>query len=521
MHETTLSTTRLPASRRAGRIERTTATVGISGSRQNAAAAVAVNRRLEAFCEQERVTRVRRIGLTPGQLPAEALGAALEAAGAAASEIGAFAVAEPDAVLPDGLHPLWQPHHRAHAVTAWLTSPFDRAAILVCDRHRPRPMSAWIADSAGLVDLEWPWEGPGLADLYAECAVALGFPGREHQLETLAHLADGREAERFQPLIAYSDGCVHVDPRWAAHVVDWCSRAPDPERARARIAAAFQEHVARLLVALLVDVKRRVEVDHLCLTGGLFYNTHLNTAVAQSGLFARVHVPPNPGNTGLAAGLALAPSGDPAAAMRARSPFLGPEYAPEAIKTILDSCKISYECVDEDDAIAIAVEALVRGLLVGWFQGRMEYGPRALGNRSILANPRWPYVLDNVNVYLKRRERYRPCALSVCADDVHRYFDGPAESRYMEFEYSAATDRLGHAIPAGVRRMRVQTVEPSQGRFYALHKAFAAHTGLGVLVNTSFNGFSEPIVCSPRDAIRVFFGTGVDVLILDRFVVRK
>lgn len=521
MHEPMLSTASHPAHSHAARAEHTTATVGIGGSRRNAAAAVAVDGRLEAFCEQERVTRVRRIGLTPGQLPAEAVAAALDAAGVAAFDVGAFAVAEPEAVLPDRVRVLRQPHHRAHAVTAWLTSPFERAAILVCDRHRPQPVSVWAADSAGLVDLEWPWQGPGPADLYAECAAALGFAGREHQLETLARLSDGREADRFAPLLAYSDGGVRADPRWAACVADWCAGAPDPERARARIAAAFQEHLARLLVALLADVKTRVGADHLCLTGGLFYNTRLNTAVAQSGLFARVHVPPNPGNAGLAAGLALAPSGDHAGAARARSPFLGPEYAPEVIKTILDGCKISYECVDEDDALAIAVEALARGLLVGWFQGRMEYGPRALGNRSILADPRWPYVLDNVNVYLKQRERYRPCALSVCADDVHRYFDGPAESRYMEFEYSAATDVLRHAIPAGVHRMRVQTVEPSQARFHALHKAFAARTGTGVLVNTSFNGFSEPIVCSPRDAIRVFFGTGIDVLILDRFVVRK
>ncbi|HXH24364.1 MAG TPA: carbamoyltransferase C-terminal domain-containing protein [Vicinamibacterales bacterium] len=521
MHETTFSTARISQQPPAARADRTTATVGISGSRRNAAAAVAVNGRLEAFCEQERVTRVRRIGLAPGQLPAEALGTALATAGVAASDIGTFAVAEPDAMLPDSVPILRQLHHRAHAATAWLTSPFDRAAILVCDRHRPQPVSVWVADSAGLVDLEWPWQGPGLADLYAECAAALGFAGREHQLETLARLSDGREADRFAPLLAYSDGCVRVDPRWPARVADWCAGAVDPERARARIAAAFQEHLARLLVALLADVKARVGVDHLCLTGGLFYNTRLNTAVAQSGLFARVHVPPNPGNAGLAAGLALAPSGDHTAATRARSPFLGPEYAPEAIKTVLDGCKISCECVDEDDAVAIAVDALARGLLVGWFQGRMEYGPRALGNRSILADPRWPYVLDNVNVYLKQRERYRPCALSVCVDDVHRYFDGPAESPYMEFEYSAATDLLRHAIPAGVRSMRVQTVEPSQARFHALHKAFAARTGIGVLVNTSFNGFSEPIVCSPRDAIRVFFGTGIDVLILDRFVVRK
>ena len=152
----------------------------------------------------------------------------------------------------------------------------------------------------------------------------------------------------------------------------------------------------------------------------------------------------------------------------------------------------------------------------------MEWGHRALGNRSILASPLSPYVLDNLNLFLKQRERYRAYGLSVREEDASQYFDGPRRSSWMEYEYGLKDrDRFRHVLPAGASTLRVQTVDRSAAFFQELHEAFANATGTGVLVNTSFNGFSEPIVCSPRDAIRVFYGTGLDVLIIDRFVVRK
>jgi carbamoyltransferase len=157
----------------------------------------------------------------------------------------------------------------------------------------------------------------------------------------------------------------------------------------------------------------------------------------------------------------------------------------------------------------------------------MEWGHRALGHRSILANPLSPYVLDNLNVFLKQRPHHRAYGVSVPEAGASRYFDGPSTSRSMEYEYTP-TDReqFRHVMPDGTRSLRVQTVpdDPDAGpasRFARLHDVFGRLTGVPVLVNTSFNGFSEPMVCSPRDAIRVFFGTGLDVLALDRFVLHK
>ena len=145
-----------------------------------------------------------------------------------------------------------------------------------------------------------------------------------------------------------------------------------------------------------------------------------------------------------------------------------------------------------------------------------------MGNRSILASPVAPYVLDNLNLFLKRREPHRPYSVSVCEDDTARFFRGPATSRFMEHEYEVIQpDILRPLLPLDAAKLRVQTVPESAGLFYQLLKASADRTGVPILVNTSFNGFNEPIVCTPRDAVRVFYGTGLDVAVLGSFMLRK
>ena len=152
----------------------------------------------------------------------------------------------------------------------------------------------------------------------------------------------------------------------------------------------------------------------------------------------------------------------------------------------------------------------------------MEWGHRALGNRSILASPLSPFVLDNLNTYLKHRHLYRAYGLSVPEEDASRYFAGPARSRWMEYDYQIRDEStFVNVLPGQARTLRVQTIPAASRQFHALHRAFEATTGVPVLINTSFNGFSEPIVCSPRDAVRVFFGTGLDLLVLARFVIHK
>jgi carbamoyltransferase len=183
---------------------------------------------------------------------------------------------------------------------------------------------------------------------------------------------------------------------------------------------------------------------------------------------------------------------------------------------------LSYDYHHNGELIETTAAALAKGRLVGWFQGRMEWGPRALGNRSILASPVSPYVLENLNVFLKRREHHRPYSVSVCEEDAPRFFRGPATSRFMEYEYEVLErDTLRPLLPLDAARLRVHTVPKSAGLFYELLKASGELTGVPMLVNTSFNGFNEPIVCTPRDAVRVFYGTGLDLVVLDSFVLSK
>jgi carbamoyltransferase len=462
-------------------------------------------------------------------VPLEALEAVLKLTGdRRVSEVYQYATAEDAARLPAGLTVVRVDHHRAHAATAFYTSPFDDAAVLVCDRHSGLPMSVWVADASGLTDVKWEHSGAtGLASVYAECAEVFGFAaGQEHQLEALARLHAGDDFDGFTELFEYADGGVRLPAGWKHRLTEWLGGNDGALRRRARVASALQRRIGQLLLELADEIRAVTARRRLCLGGGLFFNTHLTTLVRRAGLFEDVFVAPNPGNAGLAAGAALAAVGRRAdAAAGGTSPFLGPAYDLEQIKATLDNCKISYECLCEGDVISAAVDALRRGHLVGWFQGRMEWAHRALGNRSILASPLSPYVLDNLNVFLKQRPRHRAYGLSVTEEAVPRFFGGPPTSRFMEYEYDVLDrDKFQPVLPEGARTLRVQTVprsDEASRRFHLLHEAFGEATGVPALVNTSFNGFSEPIVCSPRDALRVFFGTGLDVLVLDRFILRK
>jgi carbamoyltransferase len=365
--------------------------------------------------------------------------------------------------------------------------------------------------------------------LYSEGAALFGLShGQEHELEGLARLDDGADASRLEDLITYRDGALRPSPQWKAFVLAWLADAvPDALTHQARVASAFQHHLGSLLLAFACDFRQRTGMRRLCVGGGLFYNTFFTTLLCQSGIFEDVFIAPNPGNAGTAIGAVLDGADDRHPSSGDISPFLGPEYSGAEIKATLENCKLSYECLSEEQVIATTVKAIAGGQLVGWFQGRMEWAQRALGHRSILANPLSPYALDNLNTFLKHRPRHRAYGVSIPIDRVAEFFNGPPVSRFMEYEYRPSSlETFQHMMPSGMQTLRVQTIDRgtkdgSNARYERLHREFGKVTNVPVLVNTSFNGFSEPMVCSPRDAIRVFFGTGLDLLVLDRFVVRK
>lgn len=495
---------------------------GIGGGSRNGAAALVDAGHLVGVCAQERVSRLRGAGVNATGLPDEALDLLLQRLGRTRAAIARYAVAAGNgpapAVAADRVD-----HHLAHAATAYLTSPFASAAIVVCDHEGPE-VSVWRGDGASLNRVEWPWQGPGFVSVFSRCSAALGFTqaAADQRTEALARLRPDSRDAAVDRLIRREGASLVVDPGLEAFIASrMAGHGEDGSPAHAALAAALQGRLADLLIEFLTEVRASLGVERLCLGGSLFYHSSMNTRVRQSGVFAEVFLPVDPGDSGLAVGAALQALERPPAHV---SPFLGPAYSAEETKHVLDNCKLQYSWESEEAAVQAAVRALQQGRLVGWFDEGMEWGPRALGARCILANPAAPYVLENLNRFLKRRDPWRGYALSGLQESLADHFDGPASAPFMECDYRPHdAARFREALPSADAAVRVHSVAEggSLPRFRRLLEAFGEATGLPFLINTSFNGFHEPVVCSPRDAVRVFYGTGLDVLVMNQFVLRK
>ena len=493
---------------------------GISSGVRNGAVAFSEAGRLVGVCSQERVTRVRGAGVNASGLPDEAMDVLLQRLGRTRRDIVRHVVAdEGSTARKTALSFEHIDHHLAHASTAYLTSQLPSAAIVVCD-HEPPFVSLYSGEGLSIRPIACPQFTLGFAELYSRFSAAFGLG--DQQFEALARLRPGHRDSDVDRWLTRVDGELRVDPSLQRLIEDRLSGAPDSgNMSRAALAAALQERLSELLVGFLREMAGSIGTPDLCLGGSLFYHSSINSVVKQSGMFRHVSVPVDPGNSGLAAGAACHGL---ASRLAPVSPFLGPSYSAQEIKETFDNCKLQYSWESEDATIAAAVEALKSNYLVGWFDGPMEWGHRALGARCILANPMAPYVLENLNHFLKRREAWRGYALSGLQESVADHFDGPDAAPFMEYDYRVRdAARFRNVLPAEGAAIRVQTVDANSGmpRFRRLLEAFGSATGVPFLVNTSFNGFHEPIVCNPRDAVRVFYGTGLDVLICDQFVLRK
>jgi carbamoyltransferase len=497
-----------------------TLTAGFGGVSNHACAALSSAEAVLGVCEQERITRVRGAGVNASGLPDQALDSILDQIHCRRADIVRSGVAE------DAHHASPWPttrfdHHEAHACASYLTSPFGSATIVICD-HEPPGVSVWTGEGAEVRRVDWPWHGLSFSDLYSACSKLVGFGSEsgEQRFEALARMMASRPDVRLPKLFSTDGTRIESHGNWQEHVSRLTGGSASDSMTKARIAATLQEQIGAVLVETLRRIRSRTSSAALCLGGSLFYHSSINSVVRQSGLFERVFVPANPGNAGLAVGTAMRLARLSPARLSA---FMGPSYDPDVIKSTLDNCKLRYDWVDEGSAIEQAVHHLLHGRLVGWFEGRMEWGPRALGARSILADPFSPYVLENLNRFLKRREAWRGYALSALADAAPEHFSGPDDSPFMECDYRPKdVTRFRSVMPSDAAHLRLQVVgNDVPERFRSVLSLFGTATGVPCLVNTSFNGFHEPIVCTPRDAVRVFYGSGLDVLILDRFVLMK
>jgi carbamoyltransferase len=306
------------------------------------------------------------------------------------------------------------------------------------------------------------------------------------------------------------------------------SRLPDEEPIpRHRdIAASVQLVLEETLLHMGRELRRRTDIEDLCLAGGVAFNCVANRRIRDELGFRRVFVQPAAGDAGAALGAALwlaTRRGDRPRRVEMRSALYGPHYSEEACRDALENYGLTFERLSEEALCTRVAACLANGQLVFWFQGRMEWGPRALGNRSLLADPRREDMRELINSKVKHRHPFRPFAPAVLEERASEFFDLPGPSPFMQF--TAATRPVVKGVIPAVTHVdgtaRVQTVDrQSNPKFRRLLEAFDRATNVPVLLNTSFN-VSEPIVCTPDDAIRCFLRTKVEWLVLENFLVRQ
>jgi carbamoyltransferase len=307
-----------------------------------------------------------------------------------------------------------------------------------------------------------------------------------------------------------------------SHSASHCDRA-----SRASIARSAQDFLEETVVKLADTYRTKTGTRYLCVAGGVFLNVLLIRALERQAGFDKVFVQPASGNAGSALGAAyLARKHLNGTGSREGLPnlYLGPGFGEEQIKAVLDNCKTIYHYLPSEKQLLDETTRLLReDKVVAWYQGRLEFGHRALGNRSILASPFSPYVTENLNQYVKHREDFHPFALSVPVERASDLFDCTDNCRFMSSigslkEGSHEFDRFAF----NHRSIRVHTVEKQVNpRFWALLHKFGEDAPAPVLVNTSFNLFGEPLVCDPREAVRSFFCSGIDALVMGSFLVIK
>lgn len=442
-------------------------------------------------------------------------------------------------------------HHVSHAAAAFYPSPFDEAAILTLDGVGEWATSTIGEGRGGRLRLSHEQRFPdSLGLLYSAFTTYCGFRanGGEGELMGLAPLGTPRHAATITDRLVHrdADGSFHLDQRYFSYLGgrhltsprfhDLFGGPPRPQGSapterEADLAASVQLVVEELILAMAAEAHRATGLDHLCLSGGVALNCVANGRVRREGPFADVWVQPAAGDAGSAVGAALwlwhhvlnrprtaaSPDGMHGA-------FLGPAFERAEIEAWLQAEGIDHTVVaDDDERCRTVAERIDAGAVVGWFTGRMEFGPRALGHRSILADPRAADMQGRINDLVKERASFRPFAPAVLADRASAWFDVTGASPYMTVTGQVVDGDV--AIPAVTHvdgSARIQTVDQEQNPAFArLLRHLDAVNGCPVVLNTSFNARDEPIVCSPEDAHRTFVRTGLDLLVLEHCLIER
>lgn len=446
-------------------------------------------------------------------------------------------------------------HHKAHMASAFLVSPFDRAAILSIDGFGDFVSTMWGVGNGSKMDVLGQIDYPHSAGIvYTATTQYLGFPkyGDEGKVMGLAPYGEPRYLEQFRDIIQTIDGGrfkLNLDYfRHHSEGVEmtWDEGTPvigqvfsekfvetfGPARQKGEplakkhedIAASLQARLEEVAFHLLKHLHEQTGLDRLCMAGGVALNSVMNGKVLLQTPFKEVFVQPAAGDAGTALGVCFyiwnVLLGGPRSYVMAHA-YTGPEYVNGSVASALKERGLSARELSDDELANYAAEAIAAGKIVGWYQGRMEFGPRALGNRSIIVDPRRADMKEILNARIKKREPFRPFAPAVLEERVGDYFEQTHPSPTMLMVYQVKPQQRA-AIPAVTHvdgSGRLQTVsQQTNPRFYALIKAFEQRSGVPVVLNTSFNE-DEPIVCTPAEAINCFEKTRMDALFLGNYVV--
>ncbi|WP_028310345.1 carbamoyltransferase family protein [Derxia gummosa] len=431
----------------------------------------------------------------------------------------------------------WVEHHLAHEASAFLAAPFDECAVLTLDGRGERATTSAGHFSGGhyhrLAQVEHPHS---LGLLYERITGFLGFlhSSDEYKVMALASFGQPRFRAEFERMVRLDDEggyttAVPDDAGLEALFGPARERGGPMEQRHFDIAASLQKTLESAVLRLADWLHRRTGARNLALAGGVALNCVMNARLRDESAFEHVWVQPAAGDAGTALGAALwtdhCARGRPAAHWRMEHALLGPEWSDDEIEAFLRWTGVSFRRAA--DVVEEAADLLARGRVIGWFQGRMEFGPRALGARSILASPIPADMQARLNE-IKDREDFRPVAPVVPEEHRAEWFEavkgGDDPAPFMLFIFKVKPG-MAARIPAVVHAdgtARVQTVRADQNpRYHALLQAFARRTGVPVLVNTSFNTRGEPVVCSPRDALESFWTSPLDALVIGSFIVEK
>lgn len=448
-------------------------------------------------------------------------------------------------------------HHHAHLASAFLVSPFQKAALLSIDGFGDFISTMWGVGEGNSIDVLGQVEYPhSVGTLYTATTQYLGFPyyGDEGKIMGLAPYGKPRFIEEFRDIIRTEEnGQFRLNLDYFCHhtqgdAMTWEDGSPvigrifsdeyakrfGPIREKNQpvgereqdIAASLQLRLEEVGFHILNHLHEVTGLTDLGVAGGVAYNSVMNGKILLNTKFQRVFIQPAAGDSGTALGVCYQIYNLILKQPRnfvMEGAYTGPEYSDTEIRSELEASKLEYETYSDEEVTRQAARDISEGAVVGWFQGRMEFGPRALGNRSIVVDPRRPDMKEILNERIKKRETFRPFAPSILEEKVGDYFEQTHPAPTMLMVYQIKPERRAE-IPAVTHvdgSGRLQTVSRSlNDRYYQLISDFHELTGTPIILNTSFNE-NEPVVCTPRHAIDCFLKTRMDVLYLGNFAVRR